>query len=333
MSRTTTTERPQSVAAQVTVTSVEDISPSFRRLRVASPELAQCTPQLIGTGDEITCRDAYLKLLVPPPGSAPVRPDLSRGLPEWFALPSSQRGWLRTYTARSARWIELDGQCVPEVAIDIAMHERDAGPGGLWACAARPGSTAHLLAPARDVPMWASWDPGEAARVIVVGDETAAPALMSIAEELLARRPQLRADILLEVPDEEDAAAYPPASIPRAGTAAGTAADGGLRLHMLARGEQRPLGHPSAERLAEILGLPRAAVDTVLAGQRPTPAAEDTGILWSLAGSTARNGTYIFLAGEASCVKAWRRLCVDAGGCPKDAVSFMGYWRRGRAES
>lgn len=345
MSRTATTERPQSVAAQITVTSVEDISPSFRRLRVASPELAQCTPELIGDGAEITCRDAYLKLLVPPPGCEPVRPDLSRGIQEWFALPSSQRGWLRTYTARSARWIELDGQRVPEVTIDIAMHERDSGPGGLWASAARPGSTAYLMAPARDVPLWASWDPGEAHRVVAVGDETAAPALISIAEQLLARRPELRADVIIEVPDAQDAAAYPPASLPRAGadarTTAGavadadTAAEDGprLRLHMLARGEDRLLGHPASERLAEILSLPRAAVEEVLAGQRPTPPTGDTGILWSLADSTARNGTYIFLAGEASCVKAWRRLCVDAGGYPKDSVSFMGYWRRGRAES
>lgn len=325
----TTAERPVSIAAEVTVTSVEDLSPSFRRLRVAGTELARCTAELVGTGAEITCRDAYLKLLIPPPGCAPVRPDLSRGVQEWFARPSSQRGWLRTYTARSARWIELDGQRMPEVTIDIALHERDSGPGGLWVSTARPGSTAFLLAPAQDGPLWASWNPGEASRVVAVGDETAAPALVSIAQELLAQRPGLRADIIIEVPDAEDAEAYPPAAIPRADADDEPC----LRLHMLARGEDRLPGHLASQRLAEVLDLPGAAVDEVLAGQRPTAATGDTGILWSLAESTARHGTYVFLAGEASCVKAWRRLCVDSGGYPKDSVSFMGYWRQGRAES
>ena len=118
----TSARGPQTISALVSVTSVEDLSPTFRRVRMAGADLLGASPALIGEGPEITCADAYLKLLIPPPGREAEHPDLSQGLPEWFALPAEQRGWLRTYTARSCRWIDLDGQRVPEIAIDAVSY-------------------------------------------------------------------------------------------------------------------------------------------------------------------------------------------------------------------
>ena len=53
---------------------------------------------------------------------------------------------------------------------------------------------------------------------------------------------------------------------------------------------------------------------------------------WQPATAVSAGDPYVFLAGEASLVRAMRRLAVDAAGVPKEAVAFMGYWRRGAAE-
>lgn len=323
-------ERVPPLAAEVVVTAVEDLSPSFRRLRLAGPELHGASRGLIGDGPRIVCADAYLKVVIPPPGTAPQRPALSQGLPAWFARPAAERGWLRTYTARSARWIELDGQSVPEIVVDVVLHDLDAGPGGRWAAEARPGDVAHLVVPARGEELWSSWRPGEAARVVVVGDETAAPALVSIAEQLQTQRPELPAEVILEVPHDDDAA-YVPAHLPRQRSTPGA----GLRLHLLPRSIGQERGRLSTARLAEVLGAPASAAQEVLEGRRPSSSGSapepDAELVWTLAQATG-DGTYVLLAGEASIVKAWRRLCVDAAGLPRDAVTFMGYWRQGRAE-
>lgn len=325
----TSARGPQTIPALVSVTQVEDLSPTFRRVRMAGPDLLSASPALIGQGPETTCSDAYLKLLIPPPGRAAERPDLTGGITQWFALPPEQRGWLRTYTARSCRWIDLDGRRVPEIAIDVALHDHDAGPGGLWFSAASIGSTACLLVPGPDEPLWSSWAPGRAQRVIAVGDETAAPALLSIAEQLHRDRPGLDAEIIIEVPDAHDASSYPDDDLPRA-------AEGrrGLSLRVLTRDPDVRPGAPGARALGELLGLETSIVDDALAGHRPSRSqpGEDSERVWSLAEASA-GGTYVFLVGEAASVKAWRRMCVDGAGIDRSAVSFMGYWRQGRAES
>lgn len=324
----------QPLPALVSVTSVEDLSPTFRRVRLAGADLLGASPALIGEGPEITCSDAYLKLLIPPPGRAPERPDLSAGISEWFARPAEQRGWLRTYTARSCRWIDHDGARVPEIAIDVALHDLDAGPGGLWFSAASVGSRACVLVPGPEEPLWSSWAPGAAQRIVAVGDETAAPALLSIAQQLQDQRPDLEADVIIEVPDRRDASDYPSPELPRQRRRPGS----GLRLHMLTRRPQARLGEACARALGDVLGLTPGVVDRALAGHRPAPArpgesgAEDAEHLWSLAEAPGA-GIYVLLAGEAASVKAWRRMCVDGAGIDRSAVSFMGYWRQGRAES
>ncbi|MFC1420932.1 siderophore-interacting protein [Streptacidiphilus cavernicola] len=58
----------------------------------------------------------------------------------------------------------------------------------------------------------------------------------------------------------------------------------------------------------------------------------------ALADAVARSsfplGTpYAWIAGEAAQVRALRRHLVNDRGFPREAVTFMGYWRRGRAET
>ena len=47
--------------------------------------------------------------------------------------------------------------------------------------------------PGRGHAPWAAWAPGRAARVVCAGDETAAPALLAIADELAEERERKRA--------------------------------------------------------------------------------------------------------------------------------------------
>ena len=85
-------------------------------------------------------------------------------------------------------------------------------------------------------------------------------------------------------------------------------------------------GTAVARRLAGVLDLGDECVRTVLGGRRPAERE------WQPATAVSAGQPYVFLAGEAGLVRAMRRLAVDAAGVPKEAVAFMGYWRRGAAE-
>ena len=319
----TTVEAPL-VVSETRVIETRDLGESFIRLVVAGPELALWSAEVIEPG---TVRDAYVKLLIPPPGGEGVVPDPAdiRG---WLALPESERGWMRTYTVRRADTVVLDGEPVPALTIDMVVHPgEDEGPGSGWARSVRVGDLLRIVGPGRGHAPWAAWAPGEARRIVCAGDETAAPALLAIAEELAAAAgdvpggspggaPDAKAavpevSILVEVPTESDAAALA-AGVP------------GFVSVFAREGEA---GSAVARRLASVLDLGEDSVATVMSGQRPTERE------WQPATAVSAGEPYVFLAGEAGLVRAMRRLAVDAAGIPKGSVAFMGYWRRGAAES
>ena len=282
---------------------------SYVRLVVAGADLARWSADVVAPG---TVRDAYVKLVVPPPGGDGVTPDPAdiRG---WLALPEAERGWMRTYTVRRADRITLDGRSVPALTIDVVVHPgADEGPGSSWARTVRVGDGLRLLGPGRGHDAWSAWAPGRAGRVVCAGDETAAPALMAIAEELAAEPSGLRdVQIVVEVPTAADAAALAP-EMPNFVTVLPRAGEPGAGV---------------LRRLAEILDLGADCVETVMRGRRPTERE------WQPATAVSAGDPYVFLAGEAGLVRAMRRLAVDAAGIRREAVAFMGYWRRGAAES
>ena len=60
----------------------------------------------------------------------------------------------------------------------------------------------------------------------------------------------------------------------------------------------------------------------------------DERLVDAIAADELPSGTpYAWIAGEAGQVRALRRHLVDGRGFARGAVTFMGYWRRGRAES
>ena len=127
-----------------------------------------------------------------------------------------------------------------------------------------------------------------------------------------------------------------------------------MRLHVLPRaGGAEPAGHGhrAAVRLAHLLELPGGAVDDVLAGRRPqrgrgAPAlsvAEDAAEprAWSVATPARADVPYVFLAGEASLVRAARRAYDQKKKLPEELVARFArttaransIWIRAREES
>lgn len=323
------------VCAETRILTADRLGDSYVRLVLAGPGLRAWSAQVVEPG---TASDTYVKLLVPPPGGPGVAPDPG-DLRSWLALPESERGWMRTYTVRRVDVAEVDGEQVPALTIDVVVHPgHDEGPGSAWAGSVAIGDSVRVLGPGRGHAAWRAWAPAQADRIVCAGDETAVPALLAIASELAAER---------AVAD----AAGPPAGEGRRaaeplGRAGRRAAERDVRIlvEMPTDADARALagempgfvtavardGEPGTalvRALAGVLDLEDHCVTTVLDGRRPTERE------WQPATAASAGDPYVFLAGEAGVVRAMRRLAVDAAGAPKRAVAFMGYWRRGAAES
>ena len=164
---------------EVTVVGAEDITPRMRRVRFAC---ADVSPYIGG--------DMHVRILVPPRGREPVwphyRPD---GRVAW---PEGENALLvRAYTIR-----EVD-QARREICIDFFQHEVPgvATPGGDFARDARPGDRLALVGPG-------SGSLPHAGEILLIGDESALPAIARIAAEVRAGT-KLRAIVEVEDAREE----------------------------------------------------------------------------------------------------------------------------------
>ena len=127
------------VVSQTRVIDSRPLGESFVRLVVAGPDLLRWSADVVDPG---TVRDAYIKVIVPPPGGGGAIPDAD-AIRDWLALPEAERGWMRTYTVRRADTVELDGEHVPALTVDMVVHPGgDEGPGSAWARSVRPGAQA-----------------------------------------------------------------------------------------------------------------------------------------------------------------------------------------------
>lgn len=329
--------RYPATVAQAVVTRVQRLSPSFVRVSLAGPDLAElAAPAGDGRGPVL---DAYLKLLIPHPSRRePVTLDLDGGWrDDWFSASAEERGgWLRTYTLRAARpWpgAAATGAAGVEIDIDFVLHgaapgvelssleeamDAGMGPGSAWAASVRPGDRVSFLGPSREGQLWTSWNPGAARRVIVAVDETAVPAAGSV---LTALPEGARATFLLEIPARDEAVAN---HLSDELALARRTAD--VELRMLPRSADAEQGSALLPALRDALGLSGGGATASLG----EPVGEDE-IVWETAPATGE--TYAYLAGEATMVRALRRACVDVAGIDKADVAFMGYWKRGRAEN
>jgi NADPH-dependent ferric siderophore reductase len=298
------------ILAEVEVTSVERLSPSFLRVELGGPELADF-------GVEGKLFDQRIKLIFP--SGTGTLPCLSGADEGWYAawrkLPDAERGHMRTYSVRAVRG---EGTAT-RLVVDIVLHlgKDQAGPGSQWAAAATPGDRVVLVGPRRGIAFGGiefTQDP--AREVLLAGDETAVPAICRILADLEA---DARGTAFLEVPDTADVldVIAPP----------------GVEVVWLPR-NGAPRGEPQVTATRRHLGLPPAtalvADHQVRADMWETPGYSSSGE--SLASQPrSPHDLYAWIAGEARVVTTLRRCLVHELGLPRRHVAFMGYWRRGVA--
>lgn len=191
---------------EVRVRASRRLTPSMQRVTLAVPDLAS-----------LPVEEIHVRLLLPPEGRGHDLP------PAWPMLtPSGSLSWpggadallVRVYTLRRVDVAR------GEVEIDFVLHDAE-GPepaaertAAAWAVRCQPGDIAGMLGPGGN-PL------PPARRVMIVGDETALPA---IARYLEALPEGTEAETIIEVdgPDCEQALARPVRWLHRNGAAPGT---------------------------------------------------------------------------------------------------------------
>lgn len=307
---TNTTTRAPFTLADVEVTGVERLSPTFLRVALGGAGLADF-------GVDGPLLDQRIKLIVP--STTGVLPDVQDAdaawVARWKALPETERGHMRTYTVREVWGAGADTQ----VVVDFALHVGgDIGPGTRWAMQAAPGGRAVLLGPRRGVAFGGIEFTGlDADAVLLVGDETALPAIAGILRDLPSTS---RGDVVIEVPHQADILPLP--------------GPDGLTVHWCPRagGPRGSQVHQTVRRLASRWGV-RGTPGSIDSWPDPdiweTPTYSSSGA--ELASGSAPGDRYAWIAGEATLVTGLRRHLVAEVGLQRCQVAFMGYWREGVA--
>ncbi|BDZ44260.1 siderophore-interacting protein [Naasia aerilata] len=297
--------RPAYRPFRARVQRVERLSPSFVRITFTGPELSG-----FGTAG----LDQRVKLLLPLPGVGfdhlPVE-DAENWYPRWRALPDELRNPLRTYTIRAVRPSRA------EVDVDFVAHG-DAGPASSWALHARVGDELVLVGPdelSEDRRVGIEWKPGSATSLLLIGDETAVPAISSILESLPDGTP---ATAFVEVPTAADRL---PLRMPASATLTWLPRDGA------------PSGSLLEPAVREWVEGHLAAAAHALAHEEPADIDVDSTLLWETPTEPPTGALYAWLAGEAAVIKTLRRFLVSECEFDRRQVAFMGYWREGRAEA
>ena len=296
---------------EVEVVSVERLSPTFVRVGLGGPELADF-------GVDGPRYDQRIKLVFPDPETGGITS--TEGADDswfttWMERPAAERGHMRTYTIRDVRGSGPQTTLV----VDMVLHlEGDlVGPGSTWASQAAVGDRIVLMAPRQGFPYGGiEFTPFPGADLLLVGDETAVPAICTVLEQLPAHA---TGTAFLEVPVAGD---VQPVDGPV-----------GVEVVWLAR-EGEELGVGLHDAVVAHLGIPGA--QTEVAPDEVDPDLWETPF-YSSSGEevpgdvTGVGGTYAWIAGESSVVTGLRRHLVKELGFDRSQVAFMGYWRRGVA--
>ncbi|MFM9613874.1 siderophore-interacting protein [Streptomyces niveiscabiei] len=156
------------------VVSVQDLTPGMRRVTFGGDGLADFVP--IAPDQQLKlffARDGGPVELPEPPRDGA---DVTRWYQGYLAIPEHRRPWMRTYTVRR----HLPGE--RRIEVDFVLHgtERDRGPASRWATVAAPGDTVGMYGPAATHHR----TPAPGAVRLLVGDETALPAIGALVENL-----------------------------------------------------------------------------------------------------------------------------------------------------
>jgi NADPH-dependent ferric siderophore reductase len=283
---------------QVRVKALQRLSPSFLRVTFEGPSLANFADNGY---------DQRFKLIFPAPACGfDKMPTSDRWYSELRALPEEEQCGVRTYTVRAVR------QSLGEVDVDMVVHDvhsEDAcGPALRWIRDVAVGQQILLLGPD------ARWDgphggidfhAPEGAEILIAGDETAAPAIAAILEDLPITA---RGKAFIEVPAAADV----------------------LEL--------------DAPEDVEVVWLPREGavwgellIPAVTEAARAMDFAKteqfdenEDEMIWEAPEAVAAADAYVWIAAETGVVKALRFTIRKELGLPKESGAFMGYWRNGK---
>jgi NADPH-dependent ferric siderophore reductase len=291
----------------VHVTRITEVTPSFRRFTFTAHDLHDY-------GDPGF--DQRVKIVFPTAGAGlDAMPTGEDWYEAWRRMDADARPAIRTYTTRRVRHEPR------EVDVDMVAHEV-LGPASDWIARAAIGDEVLILAPTAahtGVSFGIDFVPPAACEnILLAGDETAAPAIAVILEQLPSAA---RGTVVLEVPHADDVAYLP--------------RHPGFDYHVAARQSE-------GDRHAHLVDAVESAAGRLAPAGRGAEVEEidiDSDILWEVP-RTAKGGAalksaplYSWLAGEAGAIKQLRRHLVAEQGVDRRAVAFMGYWRRGRPEA
>lgn len=304
------------------VTEVRRVGTSFMRVVVDCPSTI---------GSDYAVLDQRIKLVFPPGGADKFEmPTGENWYQNWLAIDEAVRGVLRTYSIR-------EQQLLPNAtryAIDFVLHGLDdpdhAGPATLWAANAKVGDKLIVVGPVlgQDATGGIAFKPGSARHVILIGDETAVPAIARIladirqcqegaGDESLAGIESGR--VIIEVPLIADVEAlrqdiaipdsFEVMWLPREMCPSSTEAGRGW----LVKAVLADVLHDTEQN-----GRPEASDEAVhFNGELIWETPEEV---------TARE--YLWIAGESGVVRTLRRRLVNDAGYDKSQISFMGYWKK-----
>lgn len=236
----------------------------------------------------------------------------------WRQLPDDLRNPLRTYTVRSSR------PNLREFDVDFVSHG-DAGPATRWVNRASVGDELLVIGPDADTLVLGDgpiagveFRPGSAERILLAGDETAAPAICSIIEELPS---SARGQAFIEVESAADIQSV--------------VAPADVAITWLPRDIRPQLQHGESLDRAVHAWVSEMVPRAHGASLRPEPNSEPVlesadGDPWDVPDASAQRSLYAWIAGESSCITSLRRFLVRESGLDRRDVAFMGYWRRGR---
>ncbi|MFF1573259.1 siderophore-interacting protein [Leifsonia sp. NPDC058292] len=308
------TARPAYRPYRARVSRLTALTPHFTRVTFESPDF-----HVFGT-DRL---DQRIKILFPlddgtlPALGAEDEASIDAGdwYLQWRALPDDQRCPFRTYTVRAV------DPGARQVDVDFVSHG-DGGPAARWLLGAGVGDEVIIVGPDErsiDSAQGIDWRPGAAGDLLLVGDETATPAIASILESLPVDR---RVHAFIEVPSDGDRFELDvPAHFDITWLDRSSSDRGGDHGCELVPAIERWIAeHPSIVEAAAA-GRTQSLDDVDI----------DREILWETPELTS-SGFYAWIAGESATVKTIRRLLVTHNGVDRGRVAFMGYWRLGQAE-
>lgn len=299
------------------VDTVERLSLNFVRVVFSGPELA-----VIGSHEP--AYDQRIKLIFPSEsGQLPQLDGAESWYQAWLDVPEERRGSMRTYSVR--HW-DLQPDAT-SLTVDFVLHlvPGATGPASSWAAQASPGDEILLVAPWREGEHFGGieFNPGEAGDIVLVGDETAAPAIARILGDLNAADTTRQGTAFIEVPGEDDIIditvpdSFEVRWFPREGRAVGELVRPAVLAHAGVAAED------GAETLAQ------SGADLVW--ETPVYSATGEELLAQQEADAVDPARYYWIAGESGVVTGLRRTLTRERGVARSQVAFMGYWKEGVA--